>query len=262
MPSDTKNKPEASQCSRVSLVIAAVAAVLTPGAYLLGLSYYQGYLSAFGVESEGFPISAPDVYVFSYQSVGYFLLMLGEVSVKTLEKVLSPPLVYWVSTTLTLLITGIFLLLRLSRTKPHPRIQRVLSKIKAVVSWLHWKNNDFTKSVGIIGIASYSVVLLGTSAAAIALFWWILPLGAHSKGHSVAQERIETFLGKGCHIEAKTKWDNCFVVLDDKGVVVHEGLLIAMNDKEMAFFKKDGSYVFPRKEGTVLRRILHQPTHP
>ena len=140
---------------------------------------------------------------------------------------------------------------------PHARIQQVLSKVKAVASWLHWKNNDFTKSVGIVGVASYSVVLLGTSAAAIALFWWLLPLGAHSKGQTVAQERIGKFLEKGCHAEPKTKWNTCFVVLDDKGVVIHEGLLIAMNDKEMAFFKKDGSYVFPRKEGTVLRRKLH-----
>mgnify|MGYP007011825253 CR=1 FL=1 len=101
---DTQTKPEESKSTRISLVVAAVAAVLTPGAYLLGLSYYQGYLSAFGVESEGFPISTPDVYVFSYQTVGYFLLMLGEVSVKALEKVLSPPLVYWVSATLILLM--------------------------------------------------------------------------------------------------------------------------------------------------------------
>jgi hypothetical protein len=125
------------------------------------------------------------------------------------------------------------------------------------VSWLHWKNNDFTKSVGIVGVASYSIILIATSAMAIALFWWLLPLGAYSKGHDVAHERIKLYLEKGCYTDAKTKWDTCFLVLDEKGNVLHEGLLIAVNDKEIAIFKKNGSYVFARKEGFLLRRNLH-----
>lgn len=257
MPPDAKTKDAEPKSSRVSLAIAAIAAILTPGAYLLGLSYYRGYLSAFGVRSDGFPISAPDIYVFSYQTVGYFLLALGEVSVKALNNIFSPPLIYLTGVTLAALVGAIYLLLRLARNGPHPKIQRVLAKVKSVVSQLHWKNNDFTKSVGIVGVGSYSVVILVTSLAAITLFWWLLPQSAYSKGYRVAQERIKLFVDKGCHEEEKTKWDTCFVVLDEKGAVVHEGLLIAINDKEMAFFKKDGSYVFPRKDDATLRRRRH-----
>lgn len=257
MSSDVQPQGTEPKSGRISIAIAVIAAILTPGAYLLGLSYYQGYLSAFGVESDGFPISAPDIYVFSYQTVGYFLLALGELSVNAIKKIFSPPFIYWVSAILIVVVGVIYLLLRLARNGPHPRIQRVLSKVKFVVSRFHWKNNDFTKSVGIVGVASYSAVLFITSVAAIALFWWLLPLSAYYKGHSVAQERIKIFMEKGCHEEAKTKWDTCFVVLDEKGAVIHEGLLIAINDKEMAFFKKNGSYVFPRKDDAVLRRKLH-----
>ncbi len=257
MTPDTQTKPQESKGAHLSVVVAAIATVLAPGAYLLGLSFYQGYLSAFGVGPEGFPISTPDVYVFSYQTVGYFLLMLGEASVKALEKILSPPLVYWIPVTPILLIGGIYLLWLSGRTGPNPHIQRALSKVKAGLSWLHWKNNDFIKAVGIVCVASYSVLLLGTFTIAIALFWWALPLDAYSRGQNVAQERIGKFLERGCHAELDTKWDTCFVLLDDKGLVIHEGLLITMNDKEMAFFKKDGSYIFPRKAGTILRRTLH-----
>lgn len=257
MTPDTHTKPEESKSARLSVVAASIVTVLAPGAYLLGLSFYQGYLSAFGVGPEGFPISTPDVYVFSYQTVGYFLLMLGEASVTALEKILSPPLVYWIPATLILLVGGIYLLLRSGRTGHNPHIQQALPKVKAVASWLHWKNNDFIKSVGIVFVPSYSVLLLGTFTIAIALFWWTLPLEAYSRGQNVAQERIGKFLERGCHAESDTKWNTCFVLLDDKGVIVHEGLLITMNDKEMAFFKKDGSYIFPRKEGTILRRTLH-----
>lgn len=257
MTPDIRPQSTELKCSRISIAIAAIVAILTPGAYLLGLSYYQGYLSAFGVESDGFPISAPDIYVFSYQTVGYFLLALGELSVKAINNIFTPPFFYWAIAILIILVGAIYLLFRLARNGPHPRIQRALSKVKAIVARFHWKNNDFTKSVGIVGVASYSLVLLVASVAAVALFWWLLPLSAYSKGHSVAQERIKLFMEQGCHEEAKTKWDTCFVMLDDKGAVVHEGLLIAINDKEMAFFKKDGSYVLPRKEDSVLKRKLH-----
>jgi hypothetical protein len=91
----------------------------------------------------------------------------------------------------------------------------------------------------------------------IALFWWLLPLEAYSIGQNVAQERIGEFLEKGCHSERKTNWNNCVTLLDENGVIVHEGLLITLNSKEIAFFKKDGSYVFLRDEGAILRRTLH-----
>lgn len=257
MPPDVQPQGTEPKSGRIYIVIASIFTIITPSAYLLGLSYYQGYISAFGVESDGFPISAPDIYVFSYQTVGYFLLALGELSVNAINKIFSTTFIYWVGAILIVIVGLIYLLLRLARSDPHPRIQRALSKVKSVVSRFHWKNNDFTKSVGIVGVASYSIVLLITSVAAIALFWWLLPLSAYSKGHSVAQEQIKIFMEKGCHEDAKTKWDTCFVVLDNKGAVIAEGLLIAINDKEMAFFKKDGSYVFPHKDDEVLMRKLH-----
>ena len=100
---DTQTRPEKSKSARLSLLVAAIATVLTPGAYLLGLSYYQGYLAAFGIGHEVFPISAPDVYVFSYQTVGYFLLMLGEGSAKSIERIFSPPVLLGVFVTIALL---------------------------------------------------------------------------------------------------------------------------------------------------------------
>jgi hypothetical protein len=257
MSSIALSETEKPKNRHTPLAIGTLAAILTPGAYLLGLSYYQGYMSAFGVESDGFPISAPDVYVFSYQTIGYFLLTVGEISVKALNELFKPPVVFWAVGILMGLVSGIYWLLRSTRVGFHPRIQRALTKVKAVASWFHWRNNDFTKSMGIVGVASYGVFLIVTSAAAIALFWWLLPLGAYSKGHDVAYERIRLYLEKGCHADAKTKWDTCFLMIDDKGDAIHEGLLIAVNDKEIAIFKKDGSYVFARQEGSLLRRKLH-----
>jgi hypothetical protein len=253
----TTDPTEKKKTGVAAIIVAATAAILTPGAYLLGYEFYEGYMNAFGVETDGFPVSAPNVYVFSYQTVGYFLLSIGDVAIKTLNMLLSPPTVYWVSGVLCLCIGGIYWLLKTARKDPHPQLRTLFEKIKGVVSWLHWKNNDFTKSIGIVGVASYTLLILATASMSVALFWWLLPLSAYAKGKEVATERIKLFHDKGCHADEKSKWDNCFSVVDAKGNQLHEGLLIAMNDNVVAIFKKDGSYVFKRQDGFVLRRKLH-----
>lgn len=237
--------------------LGTIAIILPPGAYLLGLSFYQGYMNAFGVDADGFPIPAPDVYVFSYHTVGYFLLSIGKAAADGLGWIFSPPILYWTLAFFVLAVGGIYWLLKATKRADRTRETVLLNRIKGLISRLHWKNNNFTKSVGIAGVASYVVVLLAYGAMAVALFWWLFPLSAQSKGHEIASTRIKAFLEKGCYADDKTKWDNCFFVIDGKGSVVHEGLLIAMSDKEIAVFKKDGSYVFSRQEDYVLRRKLH-----
>lgn len=253
----TDSQTEKKKTSIAALVVAAIACILTPSAYLLGYSYYDGYMTAFGVETDSFPVSAPNIYVFSYQTVGLFLLSIGVAAVKVLEKLLSPPVIYWVSGILCFSIGSIYYLLKAVRKNPSSRLRKFLDKIKRVISLLHWKNNDFTRSIGIVGMASYTIIVLLTAAGAVSLFWWILPLSAHTKGKEIANDRIKLFHDKGCHANEESKWDNCFFVVNEKGAQLYEGLLIAMNDNVVAIFKKDGSYVFKRQDGFVLQRKLH-----
>lgn len=257
LPMPTTDQAKKTNTVVAAYVVAAIAGIITPGAYLLGYAYYEGYMNAFGVETDGFPVSAPNVYVFSYQTVGYFLLSIGVAAAKLLDQLSKPPTIYWVLGILCLSIGGIYWLIKAVRKGPHPRLQCLLGKINSIVSWLHWKNNDFTKSIGIVGVASYTLLVVLTASAGIALFWWLLPLGANAKGKEVANDRIAAFREKGCHPDEKSKWDNCFLVIDEKGNQLHDGLLIAMNDNVVAIFKKDGSYIFKRQDGFVLRRKLH-----
>lgn len=252
--------PEKKKSITATFVVAAIAAILTPGAYLLGLSYYQGYMSAFGVEADGFPISAPDIYVFSYQTVGYFLLSIGVIAANLVDELFKPPMVYWLVTILCLCVGCIYCFLKVKKKSSHPLLDKLLEKVKWIATKLHWSKNDFTKSVGIVVIPSYGLLLILTLLMSVAVFWWLLPLSANSKGSTVAKDRIKLFHDKGCYIDDKTKWNNCFLVFDENGDPLHplhEGLLIAMNDKMIAIFKKDGSYIFARKDSFVLRRKLN-----
>ena len=55
---------------------AVVVAALTPYIYLLGLAYYQGYMSAFGVSADAFPKSTADIYVEAYSAIGLMMIDL------------------------------------------------------------------------------------------------------------------------------------------------------------------------------------------
>jgi len=260
MSSTPQPHPEEPKNKRASLTIGTIAAfiaIITPAAYLLGFSFRNGYISAFGVTDEAFPISTSDIYVFSYHAVGHILLAIGELASSFLTTLFKTQVICWTLVAVAFLTYCIYMLLRFTRSGSHPRIQWILSKVKVIVSRLHWKNNDFTKALGIVGLTSYGVIALATTAVSIALFWWIISMSARSKGTDLAQERIKIYLDNGCQVDAKTKWDSCVLVTDNKGNIIHEGLLIAVNDKNIAIFKKDGSYIFTRSDDFLLRRVRH-----
>jgi hypothetical protein len=215
-------------------------------------------MNAFGLDADGFPLAAPDVYVYSYKMVGYFFLSIVNATLDGLNWIISPPILYWAVAILLLLVGVIYWRLKAAKQAYRPHEQKLFSYFKKIISMLHWKNNDLSKSVGIVFFTSYAFFLLTFGVMSVALLWWLCSLIAQSKGHEIASARIKTFLEKGCYVDEKSKWNSCFVVVDENGTVIHEGLLIAMSDKEIAFFKKDGCYVFSRQDNLLLRRKLHR----
>lgn len=247
-----KNKEEKPVKIGFSLFFSFLLAVVTPAAYMVGDSYHQGYLNAFGINSDSFPIAAVDVYVLSYHTVGLFLISFGGFSAKLLEIVSSPPGFYWVLLGFFSVVASIYWLIKLSKNRKIAVDS--LSRIKTFVSWMHWKNNDFTKSVGIVGFASYGIFLIIYVVIVSALLWWLLPLSAFKKGEEVAKEKIKTYEENGCVYNKKTSWNNCFSVIDSNGKVVHEGVLIGVSENEIAIYKEGTSLVFHKKSDYVLRR--------
>lgn len=247
-----KNKEEKPVKIGFSLFFSFLLAVVTPAAYMVGDSYHQGYLNAFGINSDNFPIAAVDVYVLSYHTVGLFLISFGGFSAKLLEMVSSPPGLYLALLGFSSIVAGIYWLIKLSKNRKIAVDS--LGRIKAVVSWMHWKNNDFTKSVGIVGFASYGIFLIIYVVIASTLLWWLLPLSAFNKGEEMAKEKIKAYEEGGCVYNKKSGWNNCFSVIDSSGKIIHEGVLIGVNEKEIAIYKEGTSLVFHKNNDYVLRR--------
>jgi hypothetical protein len=251
----TRTEPEKPKGNRIWLRIAAVfAGIVTPGAYLIGLSYYQGYMEAFGMDPDCFPLSVQDIYVRSYYAVGYFLIALKDLCEKGYAHIANN---FILSIVLFFtLILSVYCCFKL-RHIAHIFIQCARKKRRNILSFFHWKNNDLLKSISIPSVILYCVLLLTTLFMLSPFLWLIFPLSAYHQGENFAQKKINLFLKKGCHEDPKKKWNTCFSILNEKGAIIDEGLIIAINDTKMAIFKKDGSYVLPIKDNTLLKRTLH-----
>jgi len=243
-------------------LIPILLAILAPATYLVGISFYQGTMDAYGIDSSIFPLATTDVYINSYQTVGYLLLDLATIIAKFLHLMADPLMDLY----LVLIMVGVsiflyFLVKFIKRSKSisrpkNTRLTRILYRIRMKLSALHWENNDLSKSIALVSVTTYLIVVMLLVTVYIAVLWWAIPIIAVSEGREVANKRIAEFQKTGCTVDKKTKWNDCFVLSDGKGNVLHEGLLIAKNDKEIAIFKKDGSYILRLPDEYSLHRQL------
>ncbi len=247
-------KVRSTKKTSTPIVLGILAAAVTPLAYLIGFYYYQGYLAGFGVAAENFPISAPDVYIYSYLAIGQLLWAIADWTAKLLTFVFTPPVLKW---TVGCLVVGILAVYwvrrhtqrRVSNTHLFP--SRIF---KSFSQYLHPKNNAFTWAMGFNLILFYVICVLLVAFVYIGFFWVLFPWAAYSGGKEKANDEMIKFLTRGCQLEAKTQWNTCSAVLNEKNEVEHEGLFVAGNEKFFAFFNRNGSYVIPRKESHILRR--------
>lgn len=217
--------------------------ILVPGAYLIGVCYYDGTLRAYGLDYESFPISGPDVYVIAYTAFGHFLLGIGLLIASLFETIFRPPGVYWALGIFLLLLFLVYQILIYSKNKKPLRKRKLYNILARVTSYLHWKNNSFTKALAIVVVPSYGAITALYLVVIICLFWWLIPLAAGKKAQQLENEKIADFQAHGCYVKEKQPWNNCFSLLDEKGQELVSGLLVAITQDRIAFFVKDGPVV-------------------
>lgn len=238
------------------LFFTALVALATPAAYLIGLGYYQGVLAAYGISSEAFPLATTDIYIHTYFAIGYFLLTAGEISNTIFEWSTSKPGAFWIIGLITLSILTTYASLKL-KDRQRRSNQINPKKINNITKYLNPKNNKLTKACALIFISSYIIYFIPAAITTSAVAWWIFPTIAYKKGYDIETEKVNTFKKLGCTKEKTSTWDKCFTVQNEKGEVIHEGLLVALSSKEIAIFEKSGSYIFTRKDEYTIKRKNH-----
>ena len=229
-----------------------IAGVVAPTAYLMGITFHQGDLSAYGVSSELFAISVQDAYINAYYAVAFYLMALTSFIVKVLNLLFSGTNLYISAAAICGITLLIYILIKLFKKLSSCNLNNQFIRLKWLLSFLHWRRNDFTKAVGVAGLASYSFVLILYILMVLSVFWLVFPMMAYYKSFELAEKKRDNFLQKGCYIKEGDFWGNCKTLKSKSGEVIYKGLLIAKTEKHIAFFTKKGSFIITYPADSVI----------
>lgn len=240
--------------TRTNLLIAFFG--ILPGAgYLVGINFYQGRLSAYGVSSDTFPLALQDIYVEAYWAIGLWILSLATGIVAVVKKLVTPPDLYWLVIAVFILMLLFYFLIK-HKLRIRNFLREKLRPVKKVIDYLDWEKNAFTKAVGLTGELSYWTIFGIWLFLGFFVCWVGLPVAAYYKGQDSATTTIISYLEKGCYVKAKDRWSNCKTLKAADGKLVYEGILVAHTNGYVAFFNKTGSYVtkFP-DDGVIVSKL-------
>jgi hypothetical protein len=237
--------------SYISLLnVGTFLAIVTPIAYLSGLSFYQGGLYTFGVEADIFPLSTQYIYVKFYYALIFILLRCLSTVVNFLNET------KWC---LCIIITLAIITVKTERWYSKQDANYCLKRIKEGILSFFAKYYDHESMrpclivSATVSFFSFLICLL----LGVTLFLWLPFYAAYSAGQRNAEETIKKYRDHGCEANQETGLNRCTLVKDKDGKVLYEGILVAINDKEIAMFDKNGSHIFAKQEGFVLQRKLH-----
>lgn len=245
LPASTTIKPDS-----ISRVIGLLA-ILAPTFYLIGDSYWEGYLASAGISKASFPLSVQDTYIHGFYGVGVILFSATKALIEFIADLSSIGMliVFCIS------VLVVYLYNKFKNTQLNSTIAiRIIAKLKSCWQYLHWDNNHFSKAVTATAFISY----LGAVVFYILLFatilWLALPFMAHYAGQNLHTIKVEKYRTNGCQFDQKTGWSNCHTLKSKDGKVIHKGYLTAQNSSRVAFLTKDGSSIYIMPKDAILSR--------
>lgn len=180
---------------------------ILPAFFIVGLGFYQGWLSTFGISTDTFPISVHETYVQFYLALVHLPIYISD-AIKAGR--LSDHTI--ITTLIILLILTIIGIWRyLNRKKPKP--------------------NKIIKNLATIPIV-YGISFL------ITLIFIYIPTEAYNYAKNNGEQTIKTFNSKGC-FSSELKLLKCGKLVDPTGKILQEGLLITLQKNLVAFYKHD-----------------------
>ena len=95
------------------------------------------------------------------------------------------------------------------------------------------------------------VIISFVSTLWLSVFW----LG-RSRGKEYGEFTINQFKTRGC-FKGDYNINTCFKIIDENGNTLHEGLLLSIDEENIAIFTKEGLFLLPRKENFMLQRKIN-----
>lgn len=224
--------------------------LILPYLYLLGLAYYQGYMDAFGVSSDIFPLSTADVYVKAFLAIS---LVITE-NIRALTQFLTSDWEFILES--VLLLSGVLYLII------------YFSKVQCIAKYIGLIETSNKETQNAKGFESLPTLVLNIAdlffkgVLVLSLSMIVLWSGvrmAVKTGEGIALDSINKYTKNGCQPkDSKSKWSDCVKLVNDSELTLQEGLFVAKNPEEIALFRKEGSFVFRLRDDVVIMKLRNK----
>lgn len=238
----SENNKDKKNINKVNLFLALIG-IFAPAGYLVGYSYYQGLLSAYGVSTDLFPLTTQEIFVATFYSLGGLLVSLSKFLLKIFNLLFLEGNVIWFSLFAFILTVLFYILIKKPKLPKNIFFDVIAKIIGKLFYYLHWKNNDFIKAVGLAGLTSYVLISILYVLMTLSVFWFAFPYASYYKGQDFAKEKRDDFIKNGCKTIKNRIWSNCKKLNASDGSLIYEGILVAQSNSYVAFFTKDGTFI-------------------
>ncbi len=229
----------------------SVFGMLMPAFYLIGISYHNGTLEGYGLNSSAFPLTVQEAYESAYYYSLQILLnpfhALSEIFIVLTSFNGLIILVFFV---LFLWVTLWLLIKYIKKEKDGE-----LLKLKKAYSFLNPDNNDATKTFSAVVYLTYKCIILFTMIMVLMVFWLGIFVFPYKMGRDNGKNTIEKFEQTGCVKQDSSQWNNCIALIVDNTEII-KGLYLYRNDKEVAIYNNKQTTImkFPDQYTIVKNR--------
>lgn len=223
--------------------------------YIIGNSYHETYLAAYGIDSQGFPLSIQGIYIKAYESITLNFFDASLNITKGLEFIFTFEFIY-----LFVVVSILFLPWVISVTSLNkPSVTNETENKK--------QSKPADKVYRILGILFMPPLLsagvfAGVFAICLALFLGLISL--YMAGSKQAEKRADEVItafrdNNGCfYKDASEMWSNCTqLIASDGKTVLQEGILVVQTDKRVAFYNGKHSVILEIPEGASIRNVVN-----
>lgn len=223
-------------------LLLTIIGLTAPLGYLIGVGYHHGFLAAYHISPDAFPISVQDTYLNAYIFIELLFIdaknIVESIFISLRENLLGS-LVY-----LVVLFLVIFTLMKLPTIKKWLIAIKVIKGLREIITFEKVKESDTASATFLTMLISYIIVLVLAVLGGLYVLWAVVFFVPYKIAEDSSIETRDTFIEKGCFYENKT-FSNCKSLEKDDGTEIIKGLLVIQNKTHVAFFTKEGSSIMP-----------------
>jgi hypothetical protein len=251
---ETIKTASSSKLELLKIVIEITIAIIlffSPLLYLIGIAFHEGYASAYGISTGFFPLSSLELkeYIYFLYIEKVIIKFLCDIFCYVVICVLVIPIFLSILSSLKKQFSSYNFFQEIDSfldkrwfppIKKWPKLAEFFQNIESNVKWLI--GNKFF--LFLISILLVSII-----------FGYFVYL-AGKEGKEYANTHRKDYLEKGCFFKEDGIWSNCDSLVNQKGEILHTGLLIATSNNYIAFFNCEGSIVTKFPNDAVIRNEI------